>query len=672
MEFKLLSAAVRKQFEKMAKGTLYTTMTTREDIWDTYLKSFPEGTNPIFKERTEHDCNCCKGFLRQVGNVVAIIDNKIVTIWDVEVGGFYQEVVDAMAAYVKSKPIDSKFYRGDNLGKTAGGDKTIFLNEDTKKTHSWYHFQVDVPSSFMTSNGDSIRGKARDTARGLTRSLTELTLDSAETVLELIEQDSIYRGQEHLAVVKKFITYKKRWEKLNKDDESRDVFVWNIVGKEPHLRFRSTVIGSLLVDLSDGKDLTSAVKSFEAKVAPTNYKRPKALVTKGMIDKAQKRIIELGYTSALQRRHAVTSDITINNVLYADRSAKVEMDVFAELKAEAPTTKTFDKIEEVSYKDFLEKILPKAESVELFLDNQHERNLFSLIAPSDPESKNMLKWDNNFSWSYNGEVADSMKEQVKSAGGAVDGDLRFSIQWNEDGQNLNDLDAHCKCPSGYEIFYSNRIHAPSGGKLDVDIMNPIGIAVENITFPNISRMDDGSYKFWVHNFSSRGARSGFTAEIETNTGEIHSFAYDKPLRSKENIQVATVKLKNGEMEVAHTLEGSGSKLSKEMWNINSQQFHKVRMIMNSPNHWDGEETGNKHLFFVLEDCKNDSSPRGFYNEFLKDELRDDRKVFEILGSKMRAKATDDQLSGVGFSTTQRNHVILNVSGKFNRTIKVKF
>ena len=68
--FSTFKQAVTAQFALMEKGMLLTTKVSKDELWDTYLGSFPEGSNPIFRERTEHDCSCCKQFIRTMGDVV--------------------------------------------------------------------------------------------------------------------------------------------------------------------------------------------------------------------------------------------------------------------------------------------------------------------------------------------------------------------------------------------------------------------------------------------------------------------------------------------------------------------------------------------------------------------------------------------------------------------------
>lgn len=94
--------------------------------------------------------------------------------------------------------------------------------------------------------------------------------------------------------------------------------------------------------------------------------------------------------------------------------------------------------------------------------------------------------------------------------------------------------------------------------------------------------------------------------------------------------------------------------------------------MLSPNHWDNINIGNKHYFFILEGCQNPDPIRGFFNEFLKEELTEHRRVFEALGSRMEIPYSENQLSGIGFSSTVRNSVICKVTGAFERVIKINF
>lgn len=66
--------AVHDRYNQLAKNELFV---TDIDLWDTYIAAFPEGTNPIYKVRAEHDCSCCRNFIRNLGNVVAIVDGVL-------------------------------------------------------------------------------------------------------------------------------------------------------------------------------------------------------------------------------------------------------------------------------------------------------------------------------------------------------------------------------------------------------------------------------------------------------------------------------------------------------------------------------------------------------------------------------------------------------------------
>lgn len=679
MDFLKFKGSVSKQFNLMKNHDLFRTAVSKEELLDTYLGSFPEGTNPIFRERTEHDCTCCKQFIRAVGNVVAEIDGKLVSIWDGQVGDpNYQVVSDALATLVKSRPIENKFLHTE---KTAGTDKNFEQLLNGVKT--WDHFFVNIPAgrngekNFVVSEKDI--GERLSESRALHdvlfRSLSELTDDAVDTVLELIDQNSLKRGEEHKFEVASFKKLKTEFNALPIDE--RDMYAWLKSGAVPVsvAKIRNTVIGKLLVDLSEEVELEAAVESFEKKVAGDSYKRPTALVTKGMYEKASKTVEEQGLTSALERRYAMTADININDILYADRTTKQSMggNIFDELASKVPDKKpkNMDRVEEVGIEKFISDILPKAESIEVMVDNNHIKNLVSLIAPVDPTAGRLFKWHNNFSWSYNGDVADSIAERVKKAGGNVIGELCCRLGWF----NFDDLDLHMIEPDGYRIHFGNkRDTSPSGGRLDVD-MNAGGgqtrEAVENIFYTTCSRMQEGVYKLQVNNYAKReNIDLGFEVEMDFK-GELTRFAYEQAVKNKETITVVEFSYsKKDGIKIINSLPST--QISKNVWGLQTSKFHKVDVVMMSPNHWEGSGVGNKHYFFMLNGCINDGTARGFYNEFLKSELNVHRKAFEVVGSKMRASESENQLSGLGFSSTQRNSVLCRVKGSFTRVVKIVF
>lgn len=659
---------------------LYQIACDKDELWNLYLDSFPEGTNNIFRTRREYDCSCCRHFIKQIGNVCIIENNNVRTLWNFDSeNSTFQPVIDALDKYLMSKPITDVYVTKDSFV----GTPSSFEETDTGIIE-WDHFYLNLPNKFVTygrrTNGD-IQGEFRDTRNVFKRSLDEISGEAIETVLELIADGSLYRGNEWKTHLQNFRTYKREYDNLT--DAEKANYTWDKAATVGQVigRIRNHSIGTLLIDITSGEDLETAVKKFESLVAPTNYKRPKPIFTQKMVESAKKTLSDLGYLNSLDRRYATLDDISVNNICFCNKDAKKRVqggDVFDALMKETKSTpKKFDRVEEVAIDRFITEILPTAQAVEAYVENKHAGNFVSLIAPVDKNAPSMFKWDNAFGWAYAGNITDSdIRENVKNAGGSVDGVLRFSIQWNDfDEHDKNDVDAHCITPTGEEIYYASTHHWKSGGELDVDITHPSKgyAAVENITFPELSRLPKGDYKFFVHCYCDRGGRSGFRAEIEAN-GMTHRYDYRHPLRHKENVEVAVVHYDgNGNFTIKDKLDSTEGVNSRKIWNIDTHTFVPVTTIMNSPNYWDEQNgNGNLHWFFMLDNCINPEQPNGFYNEFLIPELIPHRKVLESLGSKLAVAKAEDQLSGIGFSSTKRNELIVKVTGATERILKIKF
>lgn len=656
-DFKKFSKAVFDQFTGMQTEELYVVDTSGFDLFEAYLEFFPEGTNPIFRERTEHDCSCCKQFIRNIGNVVSIVDGDVTTVWDIEgLEAPYDTVARELSYMIKSQSIDNVFRVPQ---PKYGAEHTIELVEGNQ-TKKWHHFHAAIASRYVSDEVDTVKSKYMGASVVFRRGLDELSKDALSQIADLIRSNSLYRGEEHLDALKAFMDLKHKYDIIYTSPMEKDIFVWANISNR-FARFRNTVIGSLAVDLSEGVDLEKAVKSFEAKVAPANYKRTTSLITPQMVDSAMEKIKELDLEPALERRFANITDVSVNNVLFVDNSVQERMkDGVAGLLMEEAKPKTSNSKQpatDISVESFFSEVLPNSRSVKAFVETKAARKFVSLTAPSRDGVNPLFKWDNNFGWSYDGNITDSIKERVKRAGGNVDAALRISLAWF----NSDDLDIHVRTPDGTHIYYQNK-----RGILDVD-MNAGGVSsrepVENMQW--VRKPADGIYKVDVQNYSKRESIDvGFSLEVECKNG-LQSFSYERGLTSKETVRALELSVKDGCVEhivnmSSNLVHGSSS---IEKWGINTEQFVDVNSVMLSPNHWDGNSSGNKHWFFLLKDCKNPEKARGIYNEFLKPELDAHRKVFEVLGEKTKCDPDCEQLSGLGFSSTQRDNLLVLVDGR---------
>lgn len=645
-DFKGFALAISRNFDAITQGEAYRADIDGDTLWEAYLAAFPPGTNEIYRKRAYHDGSYDRNFIRQVGNVVKIENGKLVSIWQGEFQYPYDIVAGRLQQLVESAPIKSLFRTKE---PRYGYEQTVERLPDGS-TYRWNHFFCTVPASKQVRGRTvaDVVGEVTTNVGVMRRSLEELTLDAVNTVLELIDQNTLYRGQEFKQHLQRFLHTKLTYDAGT--DEERQLFAWQNCN-DRGLMIRNTVIGQLLQDLSEGKDTEASVRAYERMVAPTNYKRPTAAITPKMVEQALATVRGLDLEDALERRHARLSDVSVNDVLWADRSSQAAMKDSLEslLMEEArPASAANQEALDIDVEDFLANVLPRTKALDVWFANPLQSNLMSLTAPVHAEAGSLFKWGNNFAWSYNGNITDSIKEKVKAAGGNVEADLRVSLAWS----NYDDLDLHCVPPGSNEIYYGNKQNI-----LDVD-MNAGGrresrSPVENLAFV---RPRDGTYQIKVNNYVQvERDNQGFTLEVACN-GKVTQYSY--PNNQVNHLECLELQMRNGELVNTRVLNKaiSGQGISQTIWGIPTEQFVRVQTVLNSPNHWEGESTGNKHWFFILEGCQNPDPVRGIYNEFLKPELEQHRKVFEVLGNKTKCPVISEQLSGLGFSSTQRNEL----------------
>lgn len=683
-QFSDFARTVAASFQAIATSPqIYVTCVDGDALYRRYLDAFPAGTNPIFKKRTEHECSACRQFIRRAGSVVSVDDLGLIhTVWDeaAEMAPHpYSVVATALRDAVLVGANICDLFRVSEKETSFGAQTTRSLNDGRAQT--WNHLYTgEIPRTLRVASPDQVRGDYRTTVQVFTRGLVELAPWALDTVLALIEANNLYRGAEHKTAVVQFAAAQRAWQ--SKDQRQREVFAWTHA-TGPASRFRNTVIGTLVQDISDGVGVEHAVKSFEQKVAPTNYKRTSAVVTPAMVRKAMETIEELGLEPALERRFAVIGDISVRDVKWVDGGVRPAMrggigDVLMKAAVVNNSKHDEERAEDIELDDFVSQVLPSSTSVEVLLRGEHLGSLVSLTAPVHPEPRQLFRWDNDFAWSYAGNVADSIAERVKKAGGRVEGaTLRASLSWF----NYDDLDIHVHEPTARglgglrdHIFFGNKMGA-SGGILDVDMNAGGGTsrqAVENVVW--VRKVPDGAYKVVVNNFCQRETGdAGFVVEVECG-GKISHFSYNKVVRDKQDVSVVTLHMKDGSIERAEIGDPAvtTSNISQTRWGLTTEQYVPVDLVTLSPNYWGDNATGNKHTFFVLRGCRSDEPTRGIYNEFLHPRLEPHRKVFEVIGDKTKCQPTDGQLSGLGFSSTKRASILVRVQqGKKQRLLNVR-
>jgi hypothetical protein len=649
-------------------GMLFKLKVEDDSAWLSYLGAFESA-----EERQSHTCNCCKSFIRNFAMVVSLDENgNRYTIWDVNPGGLYQKPCEELQKLAMTLPIEGVY---TPVQATFSSDTTRATTPEGQII-SWNHFYVKIPQSQMLS---PTRASHFNSGKDVfLRGLQEIPTSILQLIVDLVAQGSLRDGPAYINKVQAFLKASKEFNKLPAD--KRNDWAWSKVREDGLVRFRNEVIGTLAVALSEGEDLTSACLSFNKKVDPANFKKATVPVTPQQRKDAIKLVDELGCEASFLRRPARLGDVIGSEILYANSVAGevVPVSIFDNIKTtKGPRSKSIlEGAVEIGIEKFMKEILPTTTGIKVFLDNQHEGNLFTMFCPT-VESPNIFNYNNNFSFTTSGNLAgkSAIAQAVKDQGGQT-GVLRTSIMWSDElsASDDSDLDLHCTEPNGERIYFGHKKSLKTGGNLDIDIRVPSSHkrnghkVVENITFPALNKMVDGVYKFFVNQFSANNSQ-GFSAEIEVE-GVIYSYSYPNAVQQNKNVQIAEVTLEKGKFSIKHLLKESAQ--SKVLYGLETQEFHQCSLVCLSPNHWGENKVGNKHYMFALKGCKADRPLRTFHTVDLHAKLEPIRKVIDYLGYEVQVTPEGDQLSGLCFNATVRDSVYVEVAGSHKRIMKLIF
>jgi hypothetical protein len=248
-QFHLFAIALSKRFAEMSKHELFVVDIDGQQVWESYLAAFPEGTNPIYRVRTEHDGSYDRNVIRKIGNVVAIDSRgNYMTVWDLkDLPEPYNVVAAQLSDQINQATITSLFrWKEAKLG---------YVSDDRRSRRRQDPQVVPFPRRYRAqalraASPAEKKGAAEQSVQVYRRGLEELTPLALETTLDLMEQGVLYKGDEFKKNVKLF--YGSQVVYRNADTErDRALMLW-IDYDKPYARVRNTAIGQLLQDLSEG------------------------------------------------------------------------------------------------------------------------------------------------------------------------------------------------------------------------------------------------------------------------------------------------------------------------------------------------------------------------------------------------------------------------------------
>lgn len=387
-EFDAFLARVQERFIRNTDNGKKPVFTTANNtLFETYLAYIdPPG------ERQYHNCHACKSFFNRYAGLVTI-DEKGHTrsaVWDIEdAPDFYKPAVRALLVALQHTHVEGVFYSDlHDWGTPLNGT-------DTKR---WTHFALTPPSAYVNKSraktaGQLMAEKAHD-RQTLAFALQQYSPELLGQAITLLKGEALYRSEKVLGVAEFLHNTMERW-KAAKGSEAKKNVLWLAAATAApgFCHPRSSMIGTLLDDLSAGLSMSTVQQRFAEKMHPLQYQRPQAAPKAGNITASEKLVEKLGIARSLERRYAKLEHLL---PLWCPRPAvpPVGEGVFKNVVPRGRTTverPVSGKATTMTFVKFKDTVLPTAESMELLVPLRG--NFLAFTTAVHLDAPPILQWD---------------------------------------------------------------------------------------------------------------------------------------------------------------------------------------------------------------------------------------------------------------------------------------
>ncbi|BCM87784.1 hypothetical protein [Methylobacterium indicum] len=409
---------------------LFTTRIPEDALWQAFLNGVPA------EQRQYHTCNCCKGFVRRFGGLVAIGEagDQHSAFWsNTDVPAIYLPAIREMHAIVDAAPVDGVFV---NDVRTWG----------IPEAGGFTHFAVRVPAAMVHRNtynnaAHQVMAQKRQDFGTLQHGLADFDRELLGQAMTILTADAVKRSEKFIAPTQ-FLLDLHAARGSSRGSRANNL-VWRAVASAPvgFCTPRSGMIGTLLEDLASGMSFESVRSRWNAKVHPLAYQRPQAAPTAGNVAAAEKLFAEMGLAPSLERRYARFEELPREEFFWLQpmsrgRDAPGDAGLFGDVvrRSVARSVGIELPLTNITWRRFNETVLPNAIKIEVLIEPK--MHFYGLLTASDPEAPPILRWDredrrNPFSWFlYAGGSSPDRWALRAGAWVNVPGVLRAPAVWN--------------------------------------------------------------------------------------------------------------------------------------------------------------------------------------------------------------------------------------------------